>query len=183
MRVQAAHEADAERTTAFRALFEAELGYVWNSLRRLGIPERDVEDLVHEVFVVVHRRWDDYDRTRPARPWLFAIAFRVASDYRRTGRNAREHLGATEREPVSAGAAPDEGLDVAERRALLLDALTSVAEERRPVLILHDLDEIAVPDVAAALGIPLNTAYSRLRLAREELASAVRRLQKKRGER
>jgi DNA-directed RNA polymerase specialized sigma24 family protein len=63
----------------FRALYEAELAYVMRSLRRLGVPERELQDLAHDVFVVVYRRWAEFDRSRAARPWLFGIALRTAS--------------------------------------------------------------------------------------------------------
>jgi len=49
------------------------------------------------------------------------------------------------------------------------------------VFILHELDECTMPEIAEALGIPLNTAYSRLRLASADLAATVRRL-RSRGE-
>jgi len=74
----------------FRALFDGELSYVLNTLRRLGVREADLPDQTQEVFVVVHALMDDYDRDRPLRPWLFGIAYRTASRYRRLARNARE---------------------------------------------------------------------------------------------
>src|SRR5882672_2313258 len=80
----------------FRALFEAELRYVWTSLGRLGISDRDREDLASEVFFRVHRRIADWDRTRPVRPWLFAFVVRVASEHRKLARTHREQLGASE---------------------------------------------------------------------------------------
>ncbi len=73
-----------------------------------------------------------------------------------------------------------DALDVlvdAERRALVLSALDRMPLERRAVFVMHEIDEHSIPDVARALDLPLNTAYSRLRIAREEFAAAVRRLQ------
>jgi len=64
--------------------------YVWKTLRRLGVPPQDLEDLVHDLFVVVHRHLGDYDPTRPVRPWLFGIAVRIVADFRRSARNVRE---------------------------------------------------------------------------------------------
>src|ERR1700722_10148496 len=71
-----------ERERQFRALFQSELPYVWTSLRRLGVPARDLEDVTHDVLLEVYKNFDRYDPTRPLRPWLFAFAFRFASDYR-----------------------------------------------------------------------------------------------------
>src|SRR6185437_13908682 len=75
------------REGRFRTLFEAELDYVFATLRRLGVAPRDLEDVTHEVFLRVHARWDEYDPARPVRPWIFAFAFRLASDYRRLARH------------------------------------------------------------------------------------------------
>ena len=71
----------------------------------------------------------------------------------------------------------------AEDVALVHRALEEVDVERRAVLILYELDEVPMKEIAVALGIPLFTAYSRLRVAREELTVAIRRLQNERGER
>jgi RNA polymerase sigma-70 factor (ECF subfamily) len=159
----------------FRSIFDGELTFVWNSLRRFGVADRDLEDVAHEVFVVVSRRLGDYDPTRPMRPWLFAIAFRCASDYRRLARHRRETLAQDEVEPVDASEAVDEALSRAEERNLARRALLAVPEERRAVLVLHDFDETPMQEIADALGIPLKTAYSRLRIARTELIEAARR--------
>jgi RNA polymerase sigma-70 factor (ECF subfamily) len=61
----------------FDSLFDAELDYVWNALRRLGVREADLDDEVNEVFLRVHRQLAQYDPSRPVRPWLFAFAARV----------------------------------------------------------------------------------------------------------
>ena len=78
--VEAVRHADdlrPEEVARFRRLFDEHFTYVWTSLRRLGVPEREREDLSNEVFFRVHRRISDYDPARPGRPWLFAFAVRV----------------------------------------------------------------------------------------------------------
>jgi RNA polymerase sigma-70 factor (ECF subfamily) len=162
------------RQGRFRAVFEAELDYVFATLRRFGVPPRDLEDVAHEVFLRVHQRWNEYEPSRPLRPWLFAFAFRLASDYRRLARHRRE-LFAEAAEPASAAPGADELLAGRDRRALVADALEDVEFERRAVLLLHDLEECPMDEVARMLEIPVNTAYSRLRVAREELVKAARR--------
>ena len=163
---------------AFRALYESELAYVMRSLRRLGVPEAETEDLAHDVFVVVHRHWGQFDRSRPARPWLFGIALRTASRaLDRSWRRAELPIGnvAMERLPALGG----EGI---EARDLLLRAFVTVPIDQRAVCILHDLDGLSAPDIAAALEIPLNTVYSRLRAARERLVAMLRSLEAGKGE-
>lgn len=157
------------------AIFDEYFDYVWNSLRRLGVYESDLEDLSHEVFLRVHARLADYDPSRPIRPWLFGFAYRIAADHRRLARHRHEVFGAPV-EAVDPIKPADEHIAAAEERALVEAALASLDFDRRAVLVLHDVEEVPVPAIAADLGIPLNTAYSRLRLAREDLAAAVKRL-------
>src|SRR4051812_26034228 len=75
---------------SFRAIFESEYSYVCRSLRRCGIRESDVEDLAHDVFLAAYVRSSDFDRSRPIKPWLFGIVFRVASHHRRRAGYRRE---------------------------------------------------------------------------------------------
>ena len=175
--------ADLRRATpaavSFRALFESEFAFVWRTLRRLGVAERDLEDTVHDMFVLVHDRLGEYDPRRPLRPWLFGIAYRMASDYRRLARHRRELLDDRPTEPADGQPGADERLEAEEVRRIVLDALEALDLDKRAVVVLHDLEGHAIPEVAAALGIPLNTAYSRLRLGRAECKAAVLRLQAK----
>jgi RNA polymerase sigma-70 factor, ECF subfamily len=159
----------------FRQMFMKEYSYVYSTLRRLGVRAADLKDEAQEVFVVVHGLRHDYDASRPARPWLFAIAYRIAARHRT--RHVRERLPDGELpEPVDASRGADEELEAAEARDLVLAALSQMDLPRRAVFVMSDIDDISVPDIARELGIPLNTAYSRLRLGRAEFADAVKRL-------
>jgi len=153
---------------------------VWNTLARLGIGPADLEDIAHDVFCQVYRQLPTYDPTRPLRPWLFGFAFRVASDYRRLARHRVELVG-IEVERADSVAAADDQMISTEERALVELALRSVPLERRALLLLHEIDGQSIPHIATALDIPLNTAYSRLRLARADLAAAVRKLESEGG--
>ncbi|MES1187613.1 MAG: sigma-70 family RNA polymerase sigma factor [Myxococcales bacterium] len=155
--------------------YQQELGYLLGSLRRLAVPNSDIEDVLHEVFLVMLARWDDYDRARPLRPWLFGIAFRVASTHRR--KSWREVLD-DDHDAPDLREGPDDNVAAKQSRTLLLNALAQVPLERRAVLIMHEIDETSMRDVARHLEIPLFTAYSRLRKARQELDVALVRLQK-----
>ncbi len=163
------------------AVFDEHFDYLWRALRRFGVREADLEDLVHDVFLKIHLHSDDYDPARPLRPWLFGFAYRVAADYRRLARH-RVEVSHARPDVVDHQPAADERMEAHEERTLVVkEALESVEVDRRAVLILHDLDEMSVPDIADALGIPLNTAYSRLRLGRAEFAAAAKRLRRARG--
>lgn len=160
---------------SFTRLFHAEFAYVHASLRRLGVTDRDVEDVTHEVFLQIHAKLATYDTTRPLRPWLFGFCFRAASDYRRLARHRRE-LFADAHEPTDPEPLADESVARRQEAALVAAALNEIDLERRAVLVAYELDECPMKEIAATLSIPLATAYSRLRVAREEFASAVRRL-------
>jgi len=166
---------------SFDEIYRAELAYVWRTLRRLGVPEKDVEDVTHDVFVVVSRRLRDYDARRPLKPWLFGIAFRLASEDRRRVRNRVEIPGESVEAPDGAASAV-ELLEADERRQLVLDCLLTLDLDQRATMILVDIDGESPTDVAAALGVPLPTVYSRLRLGRTRFAAAVRRLKLRRGD-
>lgn len=156
-------------------MFSAEFTWMWRTLRRLGVAPSDIEDVAHDIFVQVYAKIDAYDRSRPVRPWLFAFAYRSASDYRRLGRH-REMPTAELPEVSSEQPRADELLERNERAALVQAALEMVDFDRRAVLVAIEIDGTPMKDVAEALGIPLNTAYSRLRLARVEFTAAVRRV-------
>lgn len=161
-------------STFFRQLFDREVAYVWASLQRLGVPESDREDLANEVFFRVYQRLDDYDPSRPVRPWLFAFAARVTSEHRRRPRHRFEQLGA---EDDAREAAVSEPRSRSDDDQLVHVALAAVDDDRRAVLVLHDLDGYSASEIATALQIPLGTVYTRLRAARDEFTAAVRRLQ------
>jgi RNA polymerase sigma-70 factor (ECF subfamily) len=167
-----------DRERAFRALYEAHASFVWRNLRRLGVSDADVEDKMQEVFVVAHRRWEEFaDRGHGPRAWLFQIALRVASDARR---HRRRHPVdpdggfAQERQSIE----PPQAAAVDKRQALdLLDrALATIDMGRRAVLVLHEIEQMTAPEIARTLDVPLNTVYSRLRVARIELEQELRRL-------
>jgi RNA polymerase sigma-70 factor (ECF subfamily) len=164
----------------FTTIFEAHLDYVWNTLRRLGVRERDLEDEAHELFLRVHRRFDTYDPRRPVRPWLFVFALHAAADYRRLARHRVDLVDDTEAIP-DATAAPDEQLLHREELDQAARLLAELELDRRAIFVLHEIDGIPVPEAARILEIGVNTAYSRLRLAREDFAAAVKRLRASRG--
>jgi RNA polymerase sigma-70 factor (ECF subfamily) len=159
----------------FRAIFEAEFGYVTRTLRFLGVQRPDIEDVAHEVFMCVFRQLHAFDATRPLRPWLFGFAYRIARDFRALARHKYE-AACEPVEPPDPAPTCDELLARGEGLALALRALDLLDDDERAVFVAHDLDELPVPEVAEALGIALNTAYSRLRRARANFETAAEQL-------
>lgn len=171
------------RIPQLRAIFEEHASHVGNSLRRLGVRDADVPDLVQEVFVVVHRILPDYDPERPMWPWLFGVVYRTAAAYRRKAFREVLDGGAMAAERADSSKNLEEALRRGEDRELVIAALQEVELTRRAVFVMADIDDIPVPEIARTLGIGLNTAYSRLRLAREDFRAAAIRLLAKRRER
>lgn len=151
-------------TDTFYAIYEREVSYVWRTLGRLGVSPSELADGVHDVFVIVHRRWSDIDFERPIRPWLFGIARRVAAGMRRKRRELPSEIAATT--PPSPH--PE--------RDFLWRVLAELDEDRREVLVLHDIEGYTGAEIAAMLTIPANTVHSRLRLAREDMRAIVTKL-------
>jgi RNA polymerase sigma-70 factor (ECF subfamily) len=160
----------------FATIYHREFSYVWHTLRRLGVPQRELADVAQNVFIVVYSRFELYDQNRPLRPWLFGVSFRVAADYMRLARHARETVKG-DIEVTYAGPGADDLIARHEEESMLREALDALDLERRAVLVAHDFDGTTGPEIADALGIPLKTMYYRLRTGREQFIAAVRRIQ------
>jgi RNA polymerase sigma-70 factor (ECF subfamily) len=153
--------------------YQQEITYVFHALRWLGARPHEIEDLAQELFIALRRSWLRYDSSRPLRPYLFGVAFRVVSMQRRKRKQEVAFAGLEVRD---GGPGPDEALQAKQARAMVLRALERIPLRRRAVLVMHDLEEVPMAETAAALSIPLFTAYSRLRKARLELEAAIRRI-------
>jgi len=158
--------------TEFRELFDAHLAFVWRVLRRHGICERDLDDVCQDVFLVVHRRWGAFEGRSKLRTWIYGIAVRVALAARRRTRRAEQPVEASE--PVLD---TDPFAHALQRQALreLESALEQVSVAQREVFVLYELEGMTMAEVAAALGVPENTALYRLYGAREEVQAFVRK--------
>jgi RNA polymerase sigma-70 factor, ECF subfamily len=172
-----AHDGTAPAFPAFEEVYTAHVGFVWRVLRTFGVSETQIEDAVQDVFIVVHRRLPEWQGRAAITTWLFAIARRVASSHRR--RSGRRTEGLTENlseELVDDRAAGDPfgEMSRAQAAATVLAILEQLDEDKRVVFALVELEQLSVPEVARMLDLNLNTAYSRLRLARQAFEAAVK---------
>jgi RNA polymerase sigma-70 factor (ECF subfamily) len=172
-----AHASDAPPSRAATAgdLFVSHGPYVWRALRYLGAPSSEIADLVQEVFVVVHRKIDSFEGRAELRTWIYGICLRVIAAHRRRARVQREDVVA-EVPQTSAPADQDGSVEREQNRALLRAALERLSPERREVFVLYEIEELAMREVAEAVGCPLQTAYSRLYAAREDVERAFQEL-------
>ena len=173
-----------ERETWFRQIFDHDARFVWRALLGLGVPEKDAEDASQQVFVVLHRKLDMLEPMVPVRTFLYGICLRVASEFRRHRRSQRECLVADL--PDQAMTATQE-TSALHREALqqLQDTLDELDDPKRHVFVLYEIEGLEMPEVAAAIGCPLQTAYSRLHAARKAILDSYedRRSGRSRGSR
>ena len=139
----------------------------------LGMPADAVDDAVQDVFVVAHRRLADFEARSNPRTWLFAIAMRVVSDHRRSRRRRFRLLERALTLETPPSSTPYEAAISAEQRDMLLTALERLPDEQRAVFILAEVEEMSAPEISGALDVNVNTIYSRLRMARRAMASAL----------
>ena len=168
-------DAEARPTALTRAdfpqLFASSTRFAWRVLARMGVAQSDVADVCQEVFVVVYRRLDDFDGRASPRSWIYGICVRVASEYRRRRRARPELLGGDVPEvPIPAEQAT--ALDRKRARELLQEALD---DDKRAVFVLYEIEELTMTEVSEALGVPVQTAYSRLHAARKTVSARFRR--------
>jgi RNA polymerase sigma-70 factor (ECF subfamily) len=154
--------------------FVAQYPYLSRTLRRLGVRPEDAEDLAQDVFLIVCQRWTAYDRSRPLRAWLAGIAFNVVQKHRT---RQRRETPAPELEIVDDTPQADERLHAARASRAVLSALDSMPPNDRAVLVLHQIEELPMPEVAVLLRVPIFTAYTRLRRARMRFTKRVAALQ------
>lgn len=140
----------------------------------MGVDAGDVDDVMQEVFLVVHRRLGDYDGRASMKAWIYGICIRKASDHRKLAHKKRERV--MEDVPDGASSARGPEASVAGRRALarLDEALAELDDDKRAAFVLYEIEGLGVAEVAAAVGVPLQTAYSRLAAARKHVELALR---------
>jgi RNA polymerase sigma-70 factor, ECF subfamily len=161
-----------------RALFEAHYDFVWRSLRGLGVPSSTVDDGAQQVFCLAFRKMGEI-RPGSERAFLFRLASGVASNARRSVRRRRE-LGDDERigDLATPGPGPEELASRGEAREMLQAVLGGMPEDLRVAFMLFELEELEIPEIAAALEIPIGTVGSRLRRAREKFQEGLERVRK-----
>jgi RNA polymerase sigma-70 factor (ECF subfamily) len=165
----------------FAAVYEAHFAFVWRSVRRLGVVDSALDDVVQDVFLVVHRKLSGFRGESSIRSWLFSIAARVVRDSRRSLRRKPANLGGRGRVAddvdrfVDGALGPHEALATREAVRILHAVLDGMRSERREVFILAELERMTVPEIATAVEANSNTVSARLRAARADFERAVAR--------
>jgi RNA polymerase sigma-70 factor (ECF subfamily) len=144
---------------------------VWRSLRALGVPPAALDDATQDVFLVVQRRYAEFEQRSSMKTWLFGIAYRVASNVRRASR--RRPTEPLPPELSSSRPGPHELTERAEAAAFVDEFLNRVDEAQRAAFTACVLEQMTVPEAAEALGVNVNTLSSRVRAVRAKFMAAV----------
>jgi RNA polymerase sigma-70 factor (ECF subfamily) len=140
------------------------------------VPLAQADDVVQEVFLVVHRKRAQFEGRSTFKTWLYGITLRVARVHRaRSRRAACDQAVDAELVRAPEAARPDERAQSAEAARLVEGILDGLDDEQREVFVLAELEELSAPEIAEVLCVKLNTVYSRLRLARAAFAEAAAR--------
>ena len=166
-----------ESPPPFAMIYDDHVKFVWRVLGRLGVARADLEDVCQEVFIVVHRRLAEFEGRSSLRTWIYGIALRCAADYRR--RDARRRPASSAVPEIAIEGSQLEDLDARDARATLDRLLELLDPDKREVFVLFELEELAMAEVVALVGCPLQTGYSRLHAARDIVAAAAARMRAK----
>ena len=162
---------DVERNRAWRLLYDEHFRDIHRLVWRFGVEPAEVEDLAQRVFVIAYERLSEMDDVENVGGWLRGVTVRVVAAHRRWRRVrrvkewvVRSRYG-DESHTVSS---PEDEVETEQRRQLVRAILERLRPKLRDVLVLCDVEGCSAQDVAAMLGVPVNTVRSRRRLAREE---------------
>ena len=159
---------------AIASAYDEHAPVIFRVLRRFGVPDAAVDDAVQDVFLVACRRYAEFEGRSSTRTWLYGIARRVARDYRRD--RQRELRASSDVDRLHASRDPASISESAEAARLLDCALEGMSETLREVYVLLELEELSAPEIARLMDLPLNTVYSRVRLARQHVQTFMREL-------
>jgi len=168
-------ESAAAARPDLRALLDRHHGEIWRVVRRLGVPDAAAEDVAQQVFVIAASKLGAIEKGRE-RAFLFSVAVRLAANHRRSAAFRNERASDELDELLSDTPHAEELLDRKRLRGLLDEVLDSLPQDLRTVLVLFELEELRLDDVARLLDIPRGTAASRLRRAREAFELAAKRV-------
>lgn len=157
----------------FDALYEAHIDGVWRLLERLGVPSSIVDDAAQDVFVIAHRRLEEFRGDSAVRTWVTGIALRVAKDYRRSQSRRGEHAPLEEAQHLEASGRPDEQAMANQALSQVLALIERLEDTHRVVFTLVEFEGFTIPEVAKLTGLNANTLSTRLRAARAKFNELV----------
>ena len=162
---------------SFAQVYADHFALVWR-LCANQVPAASLDDVVQEVFLVVHRKLPEFEGRSSVRTWIYGVVRRVASDYRRASQN--RPLGAPlETDLEDERAQPADVLARKQALAVLDEALERMSDEQREAFLLTAVEQLTSREAAELLGANENTVRARVRAARATFAAAVSRFRAK----
>ena len=172
-----------EPVPSFREIYDQHFAFVWRLAANRGVPQRALEDVAQEVFIVVHRKLPEFEGRSSLKTWIAAIVRRVIADYvkKRGNRPAGDEPLAHE-PPAAAqpGVSPAEELERKHAVELLDALLAKMSDDQREVFVLHELEHLSGAEIAELTASNENTVWTRLRAARRIFQEGVARQQARR---
>jgi RNA polymerase sigma-70 factor (ECF subfamily) len=153
---------EGEHAARLSQLIRAQLAFVWRLLRRLGVAESEAGEALQQVFIAAAQRIGDI-RPGNERSFLFGTAFHVAARVQRDL--------STEAAPNDNAPALEDLDDQQQSREILAVLLAQMPLELRVVFVLHEIEQLAAPEIAAIVGIPEAMVASRLADALDDFAT------------
>jgi len=164
---------------SFEQVYEDQVDFVFRNAQRLGVAEGALDDVVQQVFLVVHRRLSEVAPDAPIRAWIFGILAHVVRDYRRSLRRKSPHIAAQPIDPATlaepAGRGPFDALARSEALEVVSALLSELSDEKREIFVLSELEQLTAQEISELIGVNASTVYSRLRAARQDFERAVER--------
>ena len=164
----------------FDTVYETQMDFVWRTVRRMGVRAADTDDVVQEVFVIVHRRLAEFAGRAQVKTWVFKILVHVVRHYwrthqRRPGDRAAEDSAAIQTLVADSEHGPAARLERVEAMRVLDRLLAQLDEEKREVFVLAEIEQMTAAEIAEIIEVNVNTVGSRLRAARQEFEKALLR--------
>ena len=172
----------APRSLSFERVYDDHVDFVWRSARRLGVDDGAVDDVVQQVFLVVHRRLAAFEGRSSLKTWLFSILIHVVREHRRSVKRKSPHLTSEAVDPellVDPSLDPEEALERAQASRLIDEVLETLDGEKRIVFVMAELEQMSAAEIAQATGLDAPAVYSRLRAARLDFERAATRLRRR----
>lgn len=164
--------------TDFDAVYRAHVDRVARWATRLGGPTADVDDVVQEVFIVVHRQLSGFRGDASIATWLYRITANVVRDRRRRDRWRRLFGGlvADAEKLPSPVATPIESVEQREAIARVYRVLDGMNERYRSVLVLFEIEKLSGEEIAELTGVRAGTVWVVLHRARAQFSKRLARL-------
>jgi RNA polymerase sigma-70 factor (ECF subfamily) len=163
---------EARSLPTFEEVYDDCFAFVWRNAMARGVPRAAIDDVVQEVFMVVHRKLGEFEGRSSLRTWLSIIVRRVARDHVQKRGNAPigEPL---DEQAISSLMGPDEAWERKTAAKMLLEVLGGMTDIQREVFIMHEIEQMTSREIAETLDVNENTIHTRLRAARRIFEGAV----------